>query len=228
LNIRRAIDKTRKRVERSEAINFQISAENAFKRVLELLSDLTFDCGLDTVELVSLLRQASVQIAVRRQLQSGERVSISRISAVTGISRAEISRLLKSGSDDKSRARESVLNKILGAWHNDARFATRRRPKALKLYGRGASFESLVKLHGRGLPIRAIFDELMNRGAIELLPSQTIVLKKPFAAHGRVTRKDLEALGERVNDIFRGSWGENASNAMEDSPRKRRNLKRIG
>jgi hypothetical protein len=192
------------------------------------LSDFTFDCGLNTIELVSLLREASIRIAVKRQLQPGERISISRISAVTGISRAEISKLLKSGSSRKSKVRENVLNKILGAWSSDARFSTRRRPKALKLFGRGASFESLVKLHGRGLPIRAIFDELICREAIELLPSQTVVLKKALAVQGRVLRKDPEALGAKFSKVFRDSWVQDASEPRRYPPLRRRNLKRVG
>lgn len=231
MNIRRASDKTRDRIEWSDAVTIQVSARKIVEQLLDGLLDLTFDCGLDTIELMSTLRRVSISLAVKRQLRTGERLSISRVSAVTGISRAEISNLLKSEArtESKNNPNESVLNRILSAWRMDVRFLAGRRPKALKLFGRGASFESLAKLYGRGLPIRAIFDELISIGAIELLPSQIVVLKKPFAVGESVTRKNIEALRAKVIELFgHGPRDQISLEGRTGSYQRRRNLKRVG
>ena len=191
--------------------------------------DLAFDCGLDSIELIALLREVSIQRAVKRQSRPGQRVSISRISAVTGISRAEISALLKAKSKIKSHAasHESVLNRVLRGWRSDARFLMRRRPKSLELFGRAASFELLVKTYGRGLPIRAILDELISVGAIEVPASRIVVLKKPFAVHDRAAHKDIQALLGQIVELFIEVSGDrHMLETKMDSGQRRRNFKR--
>lgn len=214
---------------KSDAVDLQISARNAIKEVLGVLAELAFDCGLDTIELISLLREVSIRRAARRQLCLGDRVSVSRISAVTGISRGEISLLLKPGSSTKSSTvpHENLISKILRAWHSDPKFQTRRRPRALKLYGRGATFESLVSIYGRGLPARAILDELISLEAIKLLPSQLVVPSKPLAIHKRVVRKDMQALRAGIIDLVRPRVADQLDLEPKiTSPQRRRNFKR--
>jgi Family of unknown function (DUF6502) len=193
--------------------------------------DLAFDCGLDTIELISLLREVSIQRAVKRQSRPGERISISRISAVTGISRGEISGLINSKSRAKSKttSHESVLNRILRGWRSDARFLIRRRPKSLALFGRAASFEALAKTYGRGLPIRAILDELICVGAIEVSSSRMVLLKKDFAIHDCTAHKDIQALLAQIIELFIEVSGARYNlEAKIDSDQRRRNFKRVG
>lgn len=193
--------------------------------------DLAFDCGLDTIELISLLREVSIQRAVKRQSRPGARISISRISAVTGISRGEISGLLnyKSRAKSKTNSHESVLNRILGGWRSDARFSIRRRPKPLALFGRAASFEALIKTYGRGLPIRAILDELICVGAIEVSSSRMVLLKKDFAIHDCAAHKDIQAILGQIIELFIGVSGARYNlKAKTDSGKQRRNFKRVG
>ena len=218
-----------KEVQRDSAAS-QASARKEIKRLLEGTLDLAFDYGLDTIELVFLLREVSIWQAVKRQSQPGVRVSISRIAAVTGISRGEISSLLNSGSIAKSKApsHESVLNRILRAWRSDPGFLSRRRPKPLKLFGKAASFESLVRMYGRGLPVRAILDELLSVEAIEILASQEVVLKKPFATNERTTRKPLQLLQGQIIELFaKDMIDECAIKAATNLRSRRKNFKRV-
>jgi hypothetical protein len=228
LNIRRASDETRERLEKTDAVDFQILIRQEVQQLLERLSAFAFDCGLDTLELIELLRVASIKTAAKRQMEPDERISISRVSALTGISRTQISGVLKSNKRSQITARESVLNRILRGWRSDSRFLTGHRPKALKLFGRNPSFEFLVKLYGRGLPVRAVFDELICVGAIELLPCQIVVLLKPFAVHERISHKETEALLKKVRDLLgSGARGQRVLEAKTNSPQRRRNLRRI-
>jgi Family of unknown function (DUF6502) len=212
-----------------DPIASQASVRKEIKRLLEGTLDLAFDYGLDTIELGFLLREVSIRQAVKRQLRPGVRVSISRIAVVTGISRGEISSLINSGSIAKSKAasQESVLNRILRAWRSDPSFLSRRRPKPLTLFGKAASFESLVKKYGRGLPIRAILDELMSVEAIEVLASQVVVQKKPFATKERTTRKPLQLLLEQIVEPFANDTiDESAIKKTTNSRSRRKNFKR--
>ena len=144
----------------------------------------------------SLFRQAAVRTAAARQLEDARRVNISGIAAMTGISRAEISGLLKPARRPANRIvepRQKLTNKILTAWHCDPKFTTaNRRPADLKIYGRGATFESLVREHGRGIPIRAILDEMMRSGAIEMRGSQEIRPTKSVTIGPRITPQSIQ------------------------------------
>jgi hypothetical protein len=193
-----------------------------------------------------ILRTAAVQSAAVRQLEEGNRINISGIAAITGIPREEVSRILNSSESLASgamEARQNVLSKILRAWHCDADYLTAaRRPRDLKIFGGGQTFESLVKTYGQGIPIRAILDELKRVGAIQLLTSsQKIRPKRSIAINPRITYKkirDFDAATDSVYFCLRSrsdaAFVERVFGAREEAhaqlakrwPRKRRNFNR--
>jgi hypothetical protein len=184
----------------------QVAARKALRKLLEPLSGLAFDCGLSISEANSILREAAVRGAAKRQLEDKKRINISGIAAATGVSRGEISRILRDGHaareliDDRH---QNPANRILAAWHRDPRFLTSNRlPAALKLYGRGATFEFLVRKYGRGLPTRAVFDQLTRIGAIELRASQQVSPKMSVAVDRRITPKMIKAYGDWAADLL--------------------------
>jgi Family of unknown function (DUF6502) len=189
----------RPRLRKSNGSSVHPAARKVLKKLLEPLSRLAFDCGFSVNELHSMLREAAVRSAAGRQLEDERRINISGIAATTGISRGEISRILKYGeiaTDKVSNGRQNPINRILAAWHSDTRFLTANQlPAELDLYGRGFTFESLVRRHGRGIPVRAIFDELTRIGAVELTASQKIFPKTSVAVNRRITPEVIEAFG---------------------------------
>jgi hypothetical protein len=215
------------------------------RKLFEPLSRLAFDCGLSVKELNSMLREAAVRSAAGRQLEDERRINISGIAATTGISRGEISRILKNdeiATDERGNGRQNPINQILAAWHTDTKFLTaNRHPAELDLYGRGSTFESLVRRHGRGIPVRAIFDELTRIGAVELSVSQKISPKMSVAVDRRITPEVIEAFGCWATDLLSArlqkvkSSDASASNtarhrvivSAEGRSKRRRNLRRI-
>lgn len=155
----------------------------------------------------SILRTTAVQSAALRQLEDSARVNISGIAAITGIPRREVSRILNAGGNlvvESKERHQNIANRILSAWHQDPRFLTAgRRPRHLKLFGNGRTFESLTRIYGQGIPVRAMVDELRRVGAIELLvSSQKIFVKKPLAINPRITRKTIKDLAAGVDGLF--------------------------
>jgi Family of unknown function (DUF6502) len=96
----------------------------------------------------------------------------------------------------------------LAAWLRDPRFGTANgRPTELKIYGRGATFDSLVRSYGRGIPTRAVLDELMRTGAIDVLPSMKIRMNSSVSVKSGITRRSVETLGRRAAEVFSGMLG---------------------
>jgi hypothetical protein len=161
---------------------------------------------LSISEVNLILRTAAVQSAATRQLEYSNRVNIAGISALTGIPRGEVSRILNSrkGLTGALQGRQNIANRILSAWHCDPDYLTAgRRPRGLKIFGVGPTFESLVKTYGQGIPIRAILDELKRVGAIELLTSsQKILPKMPLAINSRITYERIRVLDATTEDLL--------------------------
>lgn len=237
--------KRRLRIRKSNGSGAQAAARKVFRELLEPLSHFAFDCGLSVNELNSMLREAAVRSAAGRQIEDGRRINISGIAATTGISRGEISRILKNrwkATDQISDRRQNSVSRILSAWHRDTRFLTANRvPAELNLYGRGFTFESLVRRHGRGIPVRAIFDELTRIGAVELTASQKIFPKTSLAVNRRITPGVIEAFGGWATDLLsaelrnaRSSYAPVSKTAglrikisAEGRSKRRRNFRRI-
>jgi hypothetical protein len=235
----------RPRLRKSNVSSVHPAARKVLKKLLEPLSRLAFDCGFSVNELHSMLREAAVRSAAGRQLEDERRINISGIAATTGISRGEISRILKYGeiaTDKVSDGRQNPINRILAAWHSDTRFLTTNKlPAELDLYGRGFTFESLVRRHGRGIPVRAIFDELTRIDAVELTASQKIFPKTSVAVNPRITPEVIEAFGGWATDLLsaelrnaKSSYAPVSKTARlrvtisaEGRPRRRRNFRRI-
>ncbi len=181
-------------------------AISALLQLFEPLTDFVIDAGLSTSDLYSIIRQATIRRVAARQLEVSGRINISGIAATTGISRSEISRILKTSGkkDEKSMdSRQQSTNRILAAWHEEPKFTTPNgEPADLKIYGRGATFDLLVKRHGRGIPTRAVLDELLRAHAVDLLPSQKIRARTSLAVHGGISPQMIKVFGDRAAELI--------------------------
>jgi len=196
-----------KRSRMSKAVAIQEVARKSLTKWLRSLSTFASDCGLSISEVNLILRTAAVQGAAARQLENSNRVNISGISALTGIPRGEVSRILNSSGNLTTRViqgRQNITSRILSAWHCDPHYLTAsRRPRNLKIFGGRPTFESLVRTYGQGIPIRAILDELKRVGAIQLLTSsQKILPKMPLAINPRITYKKIRDLDATTDNLF--------------------------
>jgi hypothetical protein len=193
-------------VEMSKNTDLRIVAKKALSQLLEPLAGFVLDSGLSTGELNTLFREATVRSAAAKQLELSDRVNISGIAATTGIPRADISRILKVQSNVAHKINDSQqqsTNRILAAWHEDPRYtASNGQPAELNLYGRGATFETLARKYGRGIPTRAVLDELIRTGAIELLATQKIRARASMAVERGMSTRVIKAFGERAGELL--------------------------
>jgi len=198
----KASDKRRSR--RSDTV--RTTALHALGRVLEPLAGFVLETGLSVQEAQAVLRSAAVHSAAKRQRETQQRVSISGIAASTGISRAEVSRILRAptpASVAVSERRQQATNRILAAWQDDPKFMKPNgQPATLKVYGEGASFDALVKAHGRGLPTRAMLDELVRAKAVTLMSAQRVRVKVLTKAKGGVSAQSVKLFGERAEQVL--------------------------
>jgi len=190
----------------SERNDVRAVARRVLLQLFEPLTGFVIDTGLSTSELNSILRHAAVRSVASRQMQIAGRINISGIAATTGIPRSEISRILKNSGRENGKLRDhrqQSTNRILAAWHNEPKFTDPNgHPADLKLYGRGATFESLVKAHGRGIPTRAILDELVRTHAVDVLPAQRIRARTSLSVNRGISHQMIRAFGDRATELL--------------------------
>lgn len=184
----------------------RVAARKALLQLLEPLSAFAVDAGFSAGDMCLLLRESAVRSVAMSQLETSQRINISGIAATTGVSRAEISRILKqrtSQDDRESNRRQQSTNRVLARWHDKPKFTDINGQAAiLKLYGRGATFESLVKLYGRGIPTRAVLDELLRSRAVEVLPGQRIRATTCVSVHVGLSPKIVTRFGSCASDLL--------------------------
>jgi hypothetical protein len=136
----------------------------------ELLAELAFALiphGMTPKTFDELARHAFVSVAADLSRLHNGRVNYSRVAAQTGLSRADVRRLLAHDAQDSPRLDRAPVERVINGWRTHRQFAGRNgRPKQLKIHGSGASFVTLAKKFGGDVPHKALLDELRRMGAV--------------------------------------------------------------
>ncbi|MCJ7592464.1 MAG: DUF6502 family protein [Woeseiaceae bacterium] len=143
--------------------------------------------GISFREFAEVVKDVFVAVCARDLVIPGRRLSISRIAIVTGLTRKEVSAIVR---DDELRRKALETNanraaKILEAWHSDTRFlGPYGFPRDLLIEGDDPSgtFSDLVRENSGDMPVRAMLDELSRVGASRVLEGGEIVrvLKRTY------------------------------------------------
>ena len=158
----------------SQRTRIRIKQRRGYARGVTLLRQLLTELayvllprGMTPKRFSDLARYAFVQAAADISRLRNGRVNHSRVAAQTGLTRAEVKRLLMEAIHDTTSHSDTPLEKVIYAWRTDREFVTRKgRPKTLRLAGSKNSFARLVKKHGGDVPYRAVLDELRRVRAV--------------------------------------------------------------
>lgn len=148
--------------------------ENSLLELLLPVARLLIREGTGIDKLVRAAKRAYLRAAVEGVLPTGQRINISRLSVATGMTRKEVSALLKNSQGNNSRNAESRTRgeqralRVLRGWSSDPRFQNRRgRPGTLPYRGHTKSFAHLVKLYGGDVTPKSVQRELERMGFVE-------------------------------------------------------------
>src|SRR5579871_5480591 len=112
-----------------------------------------------------LARSAFVNAAAQRSRLRNGRVNQSRIAARTGLSRADVKRLL--GNLGYPAAEMPPVERVIDGWQRDRAYTDKRgKPRRLTISGRRPDFVRLSQKYAGDIPYRAILDELESMGVV--------------------------------------------------------------
>jgi hypothetical protein len=189
----------------SETLKGAIQA--ALLRMLQPLVKWLLEAGIGVGDLQSLVKIAYVRAARDQGQRSGvesRRPNVSRIAVVTGLTRAEVTRILTEEGADRphDRRRRQRAERVLSGWWNDAAFQDDQgHPAELPLRGKRRSFAALVERYsGERWLVPTILDELLRVKAVRRLTNGRLQATSRTTATVRWSAEGLAAFGEQLNE----------------------------
>jgi len=184
----------------------QKSILRAITKLLRPLIRILLQNGIPFGSFSEIARWIYVDLAIREFAIDGRKPSDSRASVITGLSRKEIHRLrnLNVLQEDDSASRYNRAARVISAWSRQSRFHDQTgQPMDLPIESGENSFQALVKQFSGDVPARAILDELLRVGAVELTARKKVkLLAKAYIPQADIHEK-LNILGTDVADLIR-------------------------
>ncbi|HEU5136905.1 MAG TPA: DUF6502 family protein [Steroidobacteraceae bacterium] len=131
--------------------------------IFDSLAQLLVANGYGFARLGKLIKISFVNAARSIDQEKGDRVSKARIAALTGLTRTEVSQLLRRGKQDSTLAIDpgNRTLRVVQGWLTDSRFVNpNRAPRRLQFKGGNSSFSHLVKKYSGDIPARAMLMEM--------------------------------------------------------------------
>jgi Family of unknown function (DUF6502) len=157
-------------------------------RLLAELAVVLLQVGLTPKHFAELAKHAFVEAAgTISQFRNGK-INRSRVAVMTGLSRAEVKRLLSGKLPPASQVptQQSRGERVIAGWISDERYLDAQgRPQRLPIAGARVSFASLVKQFGGDVPHRAVLEELRRLRVVSQVGSRLELDARRLLPNGR-------------------------------------------
>lgn len=157
--------------------------------------------------LVLAAKAAYLRAAIEAVAPRGARPNVSRLSVVTGMTRKEVSLLLRSTASEAGlvtpkAALEQRTLRVVRGWTTDPLFRTRRgRPADLSLRGDGPDFETLVRAYGGDVTTASVLKELERTNAVTRNRQGKLRLRNLKSRLGARPSTHLSEFANLLNDF---------------------------
>lgn len=177
----------------------------AIARLLRPLARILLRHNLSFLTFSDLAKKVFIEVAEQEFLPAGRKQSISRIAMLTGLSRKEVLRVKRVPlpADGETIAQQGRSIRVINGWILDDRFLDDAgNPRVLDFDGQDTSFSSLVRHHSGDIPPRAVLDELLRIGLVELtLDDRVRLISKVYVPRAGI-REKLSILGVETADLL--------------------------
>src|SRR5688572_5597803 len=153
--------------------------DHKLSEILTSIAHLLLRNGYGFARLGKLTKMAFVNAAKALDDDSKSKISIARIAAVTGLTRIEVSQLLRSEARKGYPASEPLnrAERVAIGWQGDNDYCDSRGfPLALPFASAGRSFSRLVKKYSGDIPARAMLIEMKRLRMVRHDSSDTVRL----------------------------------------------------
>ncbi|MEM7077105.1 MAG: DUF6502 family protein [Pseudomonadota bacterium] len=154
----------------------------AMRRALRPLVRIMLRNGITAQTFQELARKEFVDVAHEEFTLHGRKQTAARVSVITGLSRKEVSRLQAIPPlDDQDLSFRNRASTVLSSWVVDPDFNdSKGDPLDLPFDGPSPNFSDLVKRYSGDMQPRAIADELMRNGALEVIDHRYRMVRRGY------------------------------------------------
>jgi hypothetical protein len=162
----------------------------ALEAILRPVVKLWLQSGLGYGQFETIAKSVFIGVATNDYQSRGRPANYSQVSAITGISRKEVSRIRKAESPTRwtPSMETSPVNTILHQWHFDPEFSDANGSAHPLPYEGQRSFSELVARYGGDIPPGAMRSALQKMGIVSqndeglLSPTQSYTYARAFDA----------------------------------------------
>jgi hypothetical protein len=174
---------------------------DAIGRLLLPVASLCLAKGVHFAAVEEQVKQVFVQAADSLAPQGAGHGRVSRISTATGLTRREVTRLVKADSAPRA-IKQSASSELFARWTGDAVYRDESgTPLILNRVGDAPSFEALAHSITRDIHPRSMLDELLRLKivAYDVVTDTVALSRSEFVPYGD-DRQLFEFLGSNVGD----------------------------
>lgn len=175
-------------------------------KILRPLVRMLLRRGISYGTFADIAKWVFVDVAKKEFEIPGKKISDSRVSVITGLTRHDVKALAEQESPEEYKTVEKYNRaiSIINGWKYNKEFQdTEGEPIEIPFKGNEKSFEALVKAYGGDITPRPIFDELVRSESIEQLPGGLIRLKKDIFMPNTDEDQKFSILGSNVAALVR-------------------------
>jgi Family of unknown function (DUF6502) len=176
---------------------------SALEAILTPTVKLLLQSGISYSVFASVAKSVFVQVATDDHKRRGRLPNFSEVSAMTGISRREVSKIRKPKEQERwtPSMETSPVNTILHEWHFDPDFSDGAgNAHAIPLEGE-KSFSALVSRHVRDIPPGAMRATLQKAGLITQDDDGQLVVSQPFFYSRRFDEDFIRGLAFSMSNL---------------------------
>jgi Family of unknown function (DUF6502) len=187
--------------------NMKLIPTDILPRVIGLLiRPVAKFCLLHAVkiqELIEILKAELYQAACQDLVKKNQKITISRLSVLTGLRRREIERLEQnSSSQEKDGSRKNLIAKVVGLWQQDKRFLTKAgTPRVLKAEGLDNEFATLTAKVSKELAAGTVLFELERLGIAKKTLQGIKLVSGTFVPKGNLI-KGFELISQHIENLI--------------------------
>jgi hypothetical protein len=177
---------------------------NSALKILRPLVRVMIRNGIPSGSFEELVRKAYVDEAFSVARTNQQKVTVSSVSAQTGLSRKEVKRLTELDETHHSNTEQKYNRaiRVISGWLNDKKFIdSSDKPKILPIDGDEISFHTLVKEFSGDIPTKAMLNLLLDADCIAVEDNQVELIKHAYVP-GKDSEEIIRILGADTNELI--------------------------
>ena len=176
----------------------------AVRKLMRPLVRILLRNGVAYGALADAIRKCYVDVAFEDFAPEGKKQTVSRVSALTGLTRKEVKRLHELDGEDyeASQERYNRAVRVISGWMNDRRFLdVKGKPAVLSLENGNKSFAVLVRDYSGDIPVRAMLAMLEEAGSVSNTKDKVRLVRHAYVPAGDDQEK-IRILGTDVSELI--------------------------